>query len=166
MGTSVQPGVAALQNLNLNLIALQIGIIDCGYLQLAACTWLDGFGNINDLIVVKVQSGDCVIAFWLERLFFNTDGFALTFVTLVECQHSVALWVLYVVGKNCSSFQLRIGALKQLGEVVAVKNVVSQYQSAGGASQKLVANDECLHKAIGSWLHRVLDVQALLRAVA
>ena len=65
VGTSVQPGVTALQNLNLKLIALQIGIIHCGYLQLAACTWLDGFDNINDLIVVKVQSCDCVIAFKL-----------------------------------------------------------------------------------------------------
>ena len=55
---------------------------------------------------------------------------------------------------------------QQLHEVVAVEDVVAQHQRARRIADELVADDEGLRQAIGAGLHRVLQVDAPLAAVA
>ena len=95
----VQPGVAALHDLHLELALLQIGVIDAGDFQLAARAGLDGFGDVRHLRVIEIQAGDGVVALGAGRFFFNARGAALR----VEGHDAIALGVLHVVGKDGGS---------------------------------------------------------------
>ncbi len=71
-----------------------------------------------------------------------------------------------MVGKDGGALSSGIGAGEQLRKVVAVEDVVAQYQRAGGVANELLANDERLRQAFGLGLHGVLQVHAPLAAVA
>ena len=76
MRTRVQPSVAALHNLDIQLASLKVCLVDGGDFQFPTGTGFDGFGNVDDLIVVKIQAGHRVVAFGMQWFFFNAAGFA------------------------------------------------------------------------------------------
>ena len=72
----VQPGIAALPDLHIELAVLQVGVVDAGDFQLAARAGLDGLGDVDDLAVVEIQASDGVAALGLGRLLLDADGLA------------------------------------------------------------------------------------------
>ena len=162
MRAGVQPGVAALHDLDIELAQIQIGLVDGGDFQFAPGAGFDGLGNFNDLVVVKIEARDGVVALGLGGLFLDAAGSA----GLVKRHHAVALWVLHMVGKDGGAAGLRVGLSQQWCKVVAVKDVVAQHQGARMVSNELVANDERLRQAVGAGLHGVLQIHAPLAAVA
>ena len=74
VGARIEPGIATLHDLHMELALLQIRLIDTGDFQLATGAGLHRFGNVDHLFVVKVQSGDCIAGFGLRRFFFDADG--------------------------------------------------------------------------------------------
>ncbi|MPM61143.1 hypothetical protein SDC9_107997 [bioreactor metagenome] len=71
-----------------------------------------------------------------------------------------------MVGKHARPAGARARTAQQLVEVVAVEDVVAQHQRAGAAVQELFANQKGLRQPIGTGLHRVLQANAPLAAVA
>ncbi len=96
MRARIQPSVATLHDLHIELPTLQIGLVDGGDFQLAPRAGFDGFGNVDNLVVVKVQAGHRIIAFGLQWLFFNAGCASLR----IKSDHTVAFWVLHMVGKH------------------------------------------------------------------
>ena len=152
MGAGVEPGVAALHDLNVELAQIQIGLVDGGDFELAPSAGLDGLGDVHDLVVVEVQAGDGVVALGLCWLFFDAAGLAIG----IKSHHAVALGVLHMVGKDCGAAGFSIGLGQQGGKVVAVEDVVAQHQSAGLVAHELVTDDEGLGQTIfGSDIYKI-----------
>ena len=162
MRASIEPRIAALHDLYVELVALQIRVVHCGDFQFSTGAGFDGFGNVNHLVVVEIQASDGVVAFGLGRFFFDAAGFALG----IKRYHAIALRVLHMVGENGGTGWAVVCVGQELGKIVAMKDVVAQHQCAGGAAKKLFANDESLGQAVGAGLHGVLQMHAPLAAVA
>ena len=96
MRARVQPSVATLHDLHVELATLQIGLVDGGDFQLATGAGFDGLGNVNDLVVVKVQTCHGVAAFGHSRFFFNAGRSSFS----IKSHHAIAFWILYMVGKH------------------------------------------------------------------
>ena len=97
----------------------------------------------------------------MNGLFFDADG-ALLFI---KCHHAIAFGVVHMVGKDCGTLLLGMGAAQLLDQIVAVKNIVTQHQSAGLVVDKAFANGEGLRQTIRAGLHRVLNVHPPLGAI-
>ncbi|KRH79045.1 hypothetical protein FERRO_01060 [Ferrovum sp. JA12] len=161
MRAGVQPGEAAAHGLHIQLALLKVGLVHAGDFQLAPGTGFHDLGNVNHLLVVKVQASDGVVALWGLGLFFDADGLALG----VELHHAVTLRVLHVVGEHGCAAGLCIGRLEQGLEIVTVVDVIAQHQSAGMGANERFPDEESLCQPVGAGLHGVLQVHAPLRAV-
>ncbi|OIQ72078.1 hypothetical protein GALL_462990 [mine drainage metagenome] len=161
VGAGIEPGIAAAHDLHTELVALEINAVEIGNLQFASRRWLQVGGDIDDLVVVEIKTGDGIIAPGADGLFFQAGGAALR----IEGHHAVTLGVLHVVGKNGGALIAQHGLLKLSMQIVAVKNVVAQHQGTGCIADEVLADDECLRQAIRAGLHGVLQVEAPVAAV-
>jgi len=57
MRAGVEPGVAALHDLHVELAQIQIGLVDGGDFELAPGARLDGLGDVHHLVVIEVLLG-------------------------------------------------------------------------------------------------------------
>ena len=160
-GASVEPGRAAVHDLDAELAAAQVLAVDVSDFVLAARRGLEVGGDVDDLVVVEVQSGDRVVALGLCGFFFDRKGFALR----VKLDHAVALGVAHGVGKHDAA--LRVGrGLEDAGHLGSVKDVVAQNQRHRVVANEVAAEHEGLRQTVGLVLHRVLEAAAELRTVA
>src|SRR3546814_2184967 len=73
-GSGVKPGEAAPENFHVQFAAFEIDLVDRGDFKLAACRGLDGFGDLDHVIVIEIKSGDGEIGFRLFGLFLDRYG--------------------------------------------------------------------------------------------
>ena len=144
------------------MFLLKVHTVNVCNFQLAARRGLDVGCNVTHLLVVKIQTSHGVVALWIFGFFFNAQGFLLR----IKVHHTIALWVLHMVSKDTGTGGLRIGPLHELDQIVTIKNVVAQHQSARVLTHKFFANDEGLGQTIGARLHGILDVHTPLTAVS
>ncbi|MDT4819932.1 hypothetical protein FQZ97_530620 [compost metagenome] len=157
----IEPRIAALHDLHVELVQVQVRLVDRRDLQFAVRARLHGLGDVDDLVVVEIQAGHGVAALGLDGLLFDAAGLAVG----IEGHHAVALGVMHVVREHGRTALLRISVRQQMGKVMPIEDVVPQHQRARRVPHELVADDECLRQAIGTRLHRVLQVDAPLAAV-
>ena len=162
MRAGIQPRVAALHDLHIEIALIQIGLVHGRDFQFASGAGLDGLGDVHDLPVVEVQAGDGIVALGLGGLFFDAHRTA----ALVESDHAIALGVVHVIGEDGGAIGLLACGHQLLLQVMAVEDVVAQHQCAGCAVQELLADDEGLCQPIRAGLHGVLEIQAPLAPVA
>ena len=158
----VEPGVAAAHGLDMKLVAREVGLVDVGNLELTACRRLYRLGDIDDILVVEIESRHGEIRLRLGWLLLETHGLAL----LVELDNAVAFGVADVVGKDRRAVRLRGRALHHDGEVGAVEDIVAQDERTALARKELLADQERLCESLRLRLHGVRDGDAPLRAIA
>lgn len=71
MGTGMEPGKAAVEQLHLQIAAFEVSLVDGGDFQFTAGRGLYPTGNAHHVVVVEIQAGDCVVTLWLGRFFFD-----------------------------------------------------------------------------------------------
>ena len=162
VGAGVEPGVAAPQRLHLQPALLEVDAIDVGDLQLAARRRLECGGDVDHVVVVEVQPGDREVALRLARLLLDADRAS----RRVELDHAVALGVEHVVGEHRRARAVRVGGAQLRLQIVAPEQVVAQHQAARARADEIAADAKRLRQSVGRRLHRVLQVQAPLAAVA
>lgn len=74
MGPGVQPGVTTAHQLNVQLAAAEVFLVDVGNFQFAPRGRLDVLGDVNHVVVVEVETGDRVVALRVGRLLLNRQG--------------------------------------------------------------------------------------------
>ncbi|MNP42693.1 hypothetical protein D3C76_1364760 [compost metagenome] len=114
------------------------------------------------MIVIEVQPRYGVTGFWYLRLFLDRQHTAL----LVEFGYAVALWIMHVISKYRRPYIPAIGAQQQRLEIMAVENVVAQYQGGRIITDEIRADSERLRQAVRARLHGIGKVQAPLRTIA
>ena len=113
------------------------------------------------MLIIKIQARHRVIGLGLQRFFFDADG-ALLFI---KRHHAIALGVGHMVGKHSCALLGLVGTVQLFDQVVTIKNIVAQHQSAGLVVDKIFADGEGLRQAVRAGLHRILNVHAPLRTV-
>ena len=162
-GAGVQPRVAAAQGDDGQRPLLQVHLVECGDLQLAAGRRLNLMRLGGDVARVEVQAGDGVGALGLGGLLLDGDGPPLA----VELHDAEALGVVHVVAEDRGAARLGVlhGARQVARQAVAVEDVVAQHQRARLAGDEVLADGECLREAVGARLLGVGQVHAVARAV-
>ena len=118
--------------------------------------------QIDDLVIVEVESGNGVVGLGLLWLLFEAEYLAAS----VELDDAVALGVMHVVGEDGGAGAALVGTAEDLVEVVAVEDVVTQHEGRVVVADETGTDDEGLGKTIRAGLHRVLEVDTPLAAVA
>ena len=67
----VEPGKAAAEQLHGKAAIFEIELVEVGDFELAACGWLDSFGDLNHALVVEIEAGYRPVGFGLCGFFFN-----------------------------------------------------------------------------------------------
>ena len=98
VGPRVEPGEAASEPLDLELPALEIDPVDVGDLQLAARTGGKARGDVEHLIVVEIEAGDCPVRLAIVRLFLDRAGGARRGV---KGDHAIAFGILHRISEYC-----------------------------------------------------------------
>ena len=164
-GAGIQPCKATAQQLNIQLILLQVHVVQGGDLQLAAGGRLHFLGHLDDFLVVEVQAGDGVVALRVLRLLFHAEHLAV----LVELDDAEALRVRDIVTEDgAAALVLGVGGgvLQDLGEAVAVEDVIAEDHRAAVVADELLAEDECLCQTVRRGLDLILQMDAVLAAIA
>ena len=162
VGAGVKPGVAAAHGLDVELVAREVGLVDVSNLEFTTGRWLYRLRDVDDVLIVEIETRHREIRLWLSWLFLEAHGLAL----LVELDDTVALGVADVVGKDRRAVRLRGRALHHDGEVGAVEDVVAQDERTALTRKELLADQERLRKAFRLRLHGVRNGDAPLRAIA
>ncbi|MNG25234.1 hypothetical protein D3C84_1100580 [compost metagenome] len=68
----VQPGKTASEHFYIEGVPLEVGAVNVGDFQLATLGRLNALGDLDNIVVVEVQAGHCIVGFWFQRFFFNT----------------------------------------------------------------------------------------------
>ena len=103
VGAGVEPGETATEALDIQVAALEVGIVDVGDLQLAAWRGLDRLGDLDHVVVIEVQTCHGVAGLRLGWLFLDGKRLA----GLVEIDHAEALRILDPVAEYRGAFFLR-----------------------------------------------------------
>ena len=162
VGAGVKPGVAAAHGLDVELVAREVGLVDVGDLELTARRWLYRLRDVDDVLVVEIETRHGEIRLRLGWLLLEAHSLAF----LVELDDAVALGVADVVGKDRRAVRLRGRTLHHDSEVRAIEDIVAQDERTALAREELLADQERLREAFRLGLHGVRDGNAPLRAVA
>ena len=162
-GAGVQPRVAAAQGDDGQRPLLQVHLVECGDLELAAGRGLNLMRLGGDVARVEVQAGDGVGALGLGGLLLDGDGPALA----VELHDAEALGVVHVVAEDRGAARLGVldGARQVARQAVAVEDVVAEHQRARLAGDEVLADGEGLREAVRARLLGVGEAHAVARAV-
>src|SRR5207302_10339746 len=162
MRARVQPRHAAAHWNHFQLAALEVGAVHVGDLQFAARRRLEPRSDLHDPAVVEVQADDGIPGLGLLRLFLDAQRLAAS----VEFDDAVALRVGHRIGEDRGALVTCRGPLEQIGKVVAIEDVVPEYQRNPFIADEVAADQERLRDAFGLRLYCVMQADAPFPAVA
>jgi len=154
----VEPREAAPHELHVEQALVEVCAVDVGDLEFAARGGFDAAGDVDDALVVEVQAGDRVVGFRFGGLLLDGEGLT----GVVEVDDAVAFRVAHLVREHGGALGAAVGVLHQVGEVVAVEDVVAQHEGAGVLGDEVLTDQEGLREAVWFGLHGVLQADAPL----
>ena len=162
-GAGVQPRVAAAQGDDGQRPLLQVHLVECCDLELAACGRLHPMRLGGHVARVEVQAGDGVGALGLGGLLLDGDGPP----PRIELHDAEALGIVHVIAEDRGPPRLGVldGARQVAGQAVSVEDVVAQHERARLTVNELLADGEGLRQAVGARLLGIGEVHAVARAV-
>src|ERR1700686_5605001 len=119
MGAGIEPRHASAHHADVELIALEIHAVNVGDFEFAAFRGFEARGNLDDLTIVKIKSGNCIAGFRLLRLLFNAERLWRLSMG-IELNDAVAPGIMNRISKNAGSFGLEGSCAQFLDEAVSV----------------------------------------------
>src|SRR6266404_9387511 len=165
MRARVEPGHASAHHADIELIALEIQAVDVRDFEFAALRGFETRGNFDDLIIVKIKSGDSVAGFWLLWFLFNAKRLWRLSMR-IEFDDAVALGIVNRISKNAGSFGLERSCAQFLDQVVSVENVIAEHERATAGPDEIFTDQKCLGNTFGLRLRCVVEMDAVPGAIA
>jgi hypothetical protein len=159
-GPGVQPRRAPVEHGDVQGAATQVLRIDRGDLELAPVTGLEVPRDLDDVVVVEVQTGDGVAALGLLRLLLDREHLAVG----TELHDAVRRGVGHPVGEHPAAGDRAVGR-EGPPEPGAVEDVVAEHEGDGLVADEVRADDEGLGQPLGARLDGVLEGDAQVGAV-
>ena len=69
MSSGIQPGEALTEQFHIQAVIFKIDTVQVCDLQLSADPWRQAFCVFYNLVVIKIQAGNTVVAFWVLQVF-------------------------------------------------------------------------------------------------
>src|SRR5579872_1087999 len=152
LGSSrVEPGETAPALLDAKLMPIHVFPVHVGYFQFTAGRGFERFGNLQNLIVVKIKARYGQIRSGAGWFLFDRDRPAL----LIELDDAVGFCVAHVVGKHRGAVRLAGGAAQKFLQSRTVKNVIAENQGRVVASDELAADQKRLRQTPGMRLNGI-----------
>jgi hypothetical protein len=150
-GAGVEPCKATGEFLDLKGATVEIFYVDGGDFKFTASGGLEVLGDGDHIVVIDVEAGHGVMAFWLGGFFLDGNGLA----GRVELDDAVALGVMHVVAEDDGTFfEFPEGG----GESIrAVEDVVAEDERHRVAADEGFCDEERLGDAFRFRLFPVLD---------
>ena len=165
MGTGVEPSKAATEGLHLELSIGQELLVDGSNLVLATCRGLDMVGYIDNLVGVEVEAHNGVVALGVLGLLLDAEAVALA----IELGHTVALGVADPIAED-GGLVLLVGSahglLEHARKTCTMEDVVAQHKTGAVVADEVGTNGEGLGQAIGRGLLGILEMYAIVGAIA
>src|SRR5580704_10126163 len=83
----------------------------------------------------------------------------------IELHNSITFRIVHGISKHASTASLGCGFPQVLGEIVPIKNIVAQHQSARAASKKRLPQQKSLRDSFRLKLHLVLQSNSKLISI-
>ena len=144
----VEPGIAPAEHFDIKRAVIEIHLVEIGDLKLSTRRRLDLLGKLAHTLVVEVEARDRIVA--LGMLWLLLDGDRV--VVLIEFHDAKALGIIDIVAKDRGALAVLgtfNGAPELIAKAIAVEDVIAEDEGAGLPRAELLADDECLGKAIG-----------------
>lgn len=161
----IEPGHAAAEDFDGELSPLEVRVVDGGNLDFATRRRLHVFRDLNDGIIVKIETGNGVMRFGLHGFFFDRQGFALP----VELDDAVRSRVFHEIPENSPATlasDFCCGVPERSAETTAIKDIVAKDKRTGVARDKLFAHNEGVGEPSGLVLYCVIEFHAEPGAIA
>src|SRR5467141_1455746 len=158
----IKPGESTPENLNREIAARKVRPVELGDFEFAAGGRLEVCRQLDDIGIIEIQSGHRIVGLRFRGLLFKRCGSAIR----REGDHAITFRVTNVICEHRRAFAAPASLLQTRDEVVTVKDVVAEDQSAMAPRNESAADNERLGQAIRAWLHLVLKVQSPLMAIA
>src|SRR4051794_6348659 len=149
MCTGVEPRKATTHLLNMQVAALQINSVHICNLKFSSVRWRERGSNFANPLIVEIKAGHCPVGSWI--LGFLLEMYCAT--AFVEVHYTIVLRLFHLIRENGCAFLARRGPAHQVRQSVPVKEIVTQYQCPGPASEKLATKNKGLRKPVRSRLH-------------
>ncbi len=153
MGAGVEPRIAAPHRNHIELAELQIPPVHVRDLELATGRRSQPPGNVQDLVVVKVEASHGKSRLGLGRLLLDADRVA----RAVELHNAVPLRVANWICKDRRAAVLPGSSLQDAGEVVAMEDIVAKHQRRSIIAHEPAPDDEGLSQPFRARLYRILE---------
>lgn len=163
LGTGIEPGHAAGEDADVELIAEEVLAIDVGDFEFASGAGLEMAADIDDLRIVDVEAGDGELAFGVGRFFFEGEGLA----SGGEFDDAVAFGIFDLVAEDAGTgggFDEVEGVAKEVE--FSVEDVVTEDEGDGILADEFFADEEGLGDASGAGLFGVFEVDTEGGAIA
>ena len=96
----VEPAIPAAEEFDFELLAFEVFFVYIGDFVFSACRRREVFGDVNDLVVVKIEAGNGVARFGVFGLFFYADDAAFA----VKFDDAISLGVGYGISEDEAAF--------------------------------------------------------------
>ena len=160
-GSGVEPGIAASQLLHMQVATFKIGPVDISDFQLTAVGRLDGFSNVENVIVVEIEAGYRPIRFRNLRLFL--DGNDLSCFGF-EFGNTIGLGITHLISEYGCALAAFPGGPAFCRKPAAVEDIVSQNQRHCITANEFPADDKGFGKPIRMCLFGIAQFDAEIGA--
>ncbi len=157
----VQPGRAADHLLDRQPAPVEVDPVDVGDLVLTARRFLQALGDLDDVVVVEVQTRNRVIGFRCFGLLLQRQRHAVR----AEFDDTIGRRISHPIRENGSA-TYGLEATQAGAQSRAVEDVVPQHQSHGIITDVIGAEHESLCQTVGLILRHIAEVDTELCAVA
>ena len=162
MRASVKPGIAAFEDLDVELTPAQVFIVHSGDLELATGGRLDVLRDVYHVVVVEIEARDRVVRFRVGGFLLDGDRLAVR----VELDHAETFRVADVIAEHGRADLAFGGIVQEFAELGPVEDVVAEHEGHTVGADELLADQKRLRETFGFRLDRVGKVDAETRAVA
>ena len=151
MVAGIEPCKASAQRLHHQRPSAQIFVVDRSDFDLTSCRRLYVAGNFHNVVIIKIQSGNCVVALGMLRFFLDGKRFAV----FIEFHHAIFSGIADKIAENRRTlFPLRC-LTQHSGKALSIENIVAQNEGNAVVSDEIRADQKCVCQSAGRLLNRI-----------
>ena len=156
VGARIEPGHAPAQKFHPKLAPGEVFVINAGDFDFSPGGWLYMFGDVHDLVIVKIKARNSVVGLREGGFFFYGEHPAIG----IEFHHPVGCGILDPVAEDGGSACVGNGFLEGFGKPLAKKDVVPQHEGYPLLSDKAFSYNKGIGEAPGLFLDRIVKAHA------
>ena len=155
MGARIKPRITSAKHGTSQRTPIEVGSVDVRDLQLSPCRRLHVASNLDDFIIIKVETDHGILGARMRGLLLDRYDFSLG----IKFHNTITLWVVHIISKNGRTVPLARGFPQNALQPMAIKDIVAKHETDAFAGDKLRPNAKCIGEAARAALDDVRQLQ-------